>query len=176
MNCVYHYGTANLFYCNQKEYENIKESNTDVSALLCAKNPFHKEIVGYVGNCPKDHPEYLMAYRHDEHILALNMVDAPCKKFFSDKMIYAGLDFIQAELAQGRDVVVVCNKGESRSATICLMYMMAHGDFDNSMTHEEAFSEFKKIAPDWKPGEGILQYCIEFWDKMKRGESIEPLC
>ena len=176
MNCVYTYGSGILSYCNQQEYENIKASGVDVSALLCAKYPYHKQIVGYSKNCPKDHLEYLYAIRAKNHIMALNMVDAKEPKYFSDEMILAGIDFIQGELAQGRNVVVVCNKGESRSATMCLMYMMAHGDFDKSMTHEEVFSEFNKIAPDWKPGEGILQYCIEFWDKMKRGESIEPLC
>lgn len=176
MNCVYTYGSGILSYCNQQEYENIKASGVDVSALLCAKYPYHKQIVGYSKNCPKDHLEYLYAIRAKDHIMALNMVDAKEPKYFSDEMILAGIDFIQGELAQGRNVVVVCNKGESRSPTMCLMYMMAHGDFDKSMTHEEVFSEFNKIAPDWKPGEGILQYCIEFWDKMKRGESIEPLC
>lgn len=176
MNCVYTYGSASLSYCNQQEYENIKKSGIEISTLLCAKYPYHKQIVGYEKNCPKNHFEYLYAFRSKDHIMALNMVDAKEPKYFSDEMILAGIDFIQGELAQGRNVVVVCNKGESRSPTMCLMYMMAHGDFDKSMSHTDVFLEFSKLAKDWNPNNGILQYCVEFWNKIKRGEIIEKVC
>lgn len=170
MNKVYEYGKANLIYCNSEEYEKMKEYGLDFSALLCAKHPYHKQIVGYEKNCPKEHFEYLFAYRPKEHIMALNMVDAPKLEYFSDEMIIAGIDFIHAELAQQRDVVVVCNKGESRSPTMCLMFMMLHGDFEKEMTHSQVFRQFSKVATNWNPNNGILQYCVKFWDRVKRGE------
>lgn len=169
MNCVYTYGSGILSYCNQQEYENIKSSGVDVSALLCAKYPYHKEIVGYSKNCPKNHFEYLYAFRPDKHIMALNMVDAKDKKYFSDEIILAGIDFIQNELEQERNVVAVCNKGQSRSPTMCLLYMMAHGDFDINMSHSEVFCKFSEIAKLWNPNNGILEYCVDFWNKIKGG-------
>lgn len=170
MNKVYEYNGRDLCYCGQEEFENSSFNIATQSFLFCAKYPYHKSFVRYEKNCPKDHPEYLVAYRPKSHAMALNMIDANKPEFFSDKMIVAGLDFIDHELADGRNVTVVCNHGESRSPTMCLMYMMAHGDFDKSLSHSEVFSEYMKVAPDWKPNNGILQYCIEFWNKVKRGE------
>lgn len=167
---VYRLGYSGLYYCNAEEYENLKKSDISFSALLCAKNPYHKDIVGYLKNCPKDNPEYLIAHRKEEHIMALNMVDAPKPEFFADEMVLEGINFIFTELYKNRDVVVVCNKGESRSPTMCLMFLMMHGDFDKSMTHSEVFGEFSKIAKDWNPKNGILQYAVSFWDKVKKGE------
>lgn len=170
MKKVYEYDWNGLYYCGQDEYEEIKQYFTNFSVLFCAKNPYHKQLVGYDKNCPKDHPEYLVAYRPEINTMALNMVDAKESKYFSDEMIMSGIEFIENELAKGRNVVVVCNKGESRSPTMCLMYMMVHGDFERDMSHSEVLESFEKIAPEWKPREGILQYCIQFWDKVKRGE------
>lgn len=169
MNKVYEYNNNSLYFTNADEYDRVVKDCPGFSALLCAKNPYHKEIVGYDRNCPKDHPEYLVAYRPKEHIMALNMVDAPKPEFFSDKMVLAGIDFIQNELAQNNDVVVVCNQGESRSPTMCLMYMMAHGDFSKTLSHSEVFTQFSRIAKEWNPNNGILQYAIQFWNKVKEG-------
>lgn len=168
MRKVYGVGMANLMYCNAEEYESMKERGLNISALLCAKHPYHKRIVGYEGNCRKDHPEYLYAVRGN--VMALNMVDAECPMFFSDEMIHAGIYFVEDQLAHNRDVVVVCNQGESRSPSMCLLYLMKHGYFDKKLTHSNVFLEFKAIAPNWNPRNGILQYCIEFWNKVKRGE------
>lgn len=165
MRKVFQTENSYLMFCDDTEYKLIEREGVNNSFLFCAKYPYHKQIVGYTGNCPKEHDEYLYAVR--DHVMSLNMVDAEHPKFFSDAMIYAGLDFIEIELAKGRNVVVVCNKGESRSPTMCLMYMMAHGSFDKSFTHTQVFSKFKKIAPEWNPGNGILQYCISFWNKVK---------
>lgn len=170
MTNVYHYGGYNLFFCNSEEYERVKESGLEFSALFCAKYPYHKEIVGYGKSCTQDNPEYLVAHRQDRHVMALNMVDANKPEFFSDEMILKGIGFIQVELMYGRDVLVVCNHGESRSPTMCLMFLMLHGDFDYNMTHYEVFDQYKKIAPNWKPNSGILEYCIGFWDKVRKGE------
>lgn len=175
MNPVYEKNGANLYYCNSEEYNNIPCKDT-VSFLFCAKNPFHKEIVGYEKKCEKEHPEYLVAYRPNQHLMALNMVDAPTPEYFSDKMVLAGLEFIDKELAKGREVVVVCNKGESRSTTMCLMYMMKDGAFDFQMTHSQVFMEFSKVAKTWNPRNGILQYCIEYWNKLKKEKLNEKIC
>lgn len=175
MNCIYTCENASLSYCNQEEYESIKASGLDIPALLCAKHPYHKQIVGYEKNCPKNHPEYLVSYKPNEHLMALNMIDAEKPEFFSDEMIFAGLRFIDDELAKSRNVVVVCNKGESRSPSMCLLYLMANNYFDKKLKFSEVFSEFENLALNWNPKSGILQYCINFWDRIKRSELHEKI-
>jgi hypothetical protein len=171
MQSVYeNFNGAKLYYLSADEYERLKEYDADYSALLCAKNPYHKDIVGYLTNCPKDNPEYLVAYRPKEHIMALNMVDAKKPEFFSDEMVFSGLDFIRKELDKCRDVVVVCNQGESRSPTMCLMFLMKNGVYDTSLSHTEVFMEFGEENLEWNPNNGILLYAVEFWNRIKRGE------
>lgn len=169
MNKVYEYNNNSLYFTNADEYDRVVKDCPGLSALLCAKNPYHKEIVGYERNCPKDHPEYLVAYRPKEHIMALNMVDSPKPEFFSDKMVLAGIDFIQNELAQNNDVVVVCNQGESRSPTMCLIYLISIGAFEKSISHNELVNQFKEFAPEWNPRNGILEYALDYFDKWRKG-------
>lgn len=169
MTKVYGNKNAKLFYCNAEEYEKLKSSGKKFSALLCAKHPFHKEIVGYSNNCPKDNPEYLIAHRPEQNLMALNMVDAKRPEFFSKELVYPGLIFISQELEKGNDVVVVCNKGESRSPTMCLMFMMIDGFFDFSLSFDDVIYEFSLLARDWNPGQGILEYCKNFWNKELKG-------
>lgn len=172
---VYKLDDAELFYCSQEEWENYQEYRKTIkckledAVLFCAKDPYHKEMVGYEGNCPKDHPDYLFCYDDNDKRLALNMIDAPDKKYFDDTMILHGINFIARHLNKGDDVIVVCNKGQSRSPAMCLMYMMAHGDFDYSKQWFEVFEDFYKIAPNWEPNQGIKDYCIDFWETIKQG-------
>lgn len=169
MRKVYTFDTSNLYYCAKEEYEDFISKNDCwcTSFLLCAKNPFHMDIVGYKGNLDKSDLEYLYAYRPMQHLMALNMIDAPDSKFFSDKMIDKGLLFINDEMVEGNDVIVVCNQGMSRSPTMCLMYLMKHGDIPKEKSFNEVREEYIKIAPEWNPSPGILKYCISFWNKVR---------
>lgn len=169
---VYKLDDHELYYGSSEDYDFVRTSKffaKDYATLLCAKNPYHKEIVGYEGNLSRIHPNYLVVENPEQHIMALNMIDAPEKQYFSDEMVLAGIDFIGQQLNE-RNVLVVCNKGVSRSPTMCLMYLMAHGDFEKDQTHVQVFDSFRLNAVNWEPNTGILQYCIEFWDKIRKGE------
>lgn len=157
---------ANLVCTDQATYEQLKEFEPiNTNYLLCAKHPFHKELVGYEKNCPKEHFEYLYAYRDLDTVLALNMVDVQDKKYFDDKMIDEGIDFIDRSLKSGIDVVVVCNKGESRSPSMCLMYLISQGYFLGTLTFKEVVEEFKKIYPAYKANCGIYEYVCDYWQR-----------
>ena len=154
-----------LLCTDQFKYNRLKEFDPEnTNYLLCAKHPFHKELVGYDKNCPKDHYEYLYAYRENESILALNMIDANDKKYFSKEMIDEGIDFIDRSLKSGIDVIVVCNKGESRSPSMCLMYLISQGYFISTMSILEVVEEFKKIYPEYNPNYGIYEYVCDYWN------------
>ncbi|HHX60594.1 MAG TPA: phosphatase, partial [Epulopiscium sp.] len=97
----------NLFISNQIDYESGTFNNNDWSVLLAAKEPFHRQALGYTGRAvAKDDPEYLYAKRDNK--LILNLVDAPKSIFFDKGLIDLALDFIDEELNGGKKVLIVC--------------------------------------------------------------------
>ncbi len=145
----------NLYVGNQQDYENTFFDD-NFSFCLAAKNPFHKDAVGYTGRaCPKEHPEYLWAYR--ENKLILNMVDAPSSLYFDKTMIDEALLFIEEELFKGKNVLICCNRGESRSASIGLLYLIKQG-YIKGETLEDCEVEFLRLYPEYNPGNGIREF------------------
>lgn len=151
-----------LYVSNQEDYENGNFDPEWWSFLLVAKEPFHRSAVGYTGRAlDKNHPEYLMARRDNK--LILNMVDAPKSFFFSKDLIDKGLRFIGEELRKGQKVGIVCNVGESRSATMALLWLVRTKAIDVK-TLVDAEAEFLKLYPNYNPGAGIRDFIKENWD------------
>lgn len=176
MRKVYQFENAALWYCSQEEYDGFFGLLDEFGAtLFCAKDPYHKQIVGYTGNLEHTHPEYLCAERPEEKIMALNMIDAPEAKYFNYNMMMYGINFIARNLNAGNSVVVVCNHGKSRSTSMCLLYLMAHGDIDLNDSIETVFEKFKMIAPDWEPNKGIKDFCIKFWKLLQQGDDSHEI-
>lgn len=133
------------------------------ATVHACKDPMHRSLVGYTGRgCPKDSPEYLWAER--ENRLALNIVDAPKPEFFDKGMIDKALDFIEQKLSEGLKVLCHCNVGESRSASICLLYLIKHGIIKGK-TLEDCEVEFLKVYPEYNPGVGIRGFAKEHWQE-----------
>lgn len=151
----------NLYVCNQEDYENGSFSD-GFSFLLAAKEPFHRSAIGYSGRAlNKDHPEYLMAKRDNK--LILNLVDAPKSMFFDKGLIDSALDFIGKELGKDRKVLIVCNQGESRSASISLLWLLKEGHLMGD-TLEDVEAEFLKLYPNYNPGAGMRGFVKENWN------------
>ncbi len=147
----------NLYVGNQQDYESTFFDD-GFSFLLAAKEPWHRETLNYTSrSAPKEHPEYLWAYRDRGTKLILNMVDAPSSLFFSKEMIDESLLFIEEELFKGRNVLICCNKGESRSASIGLLYLIKNGIIKGEAL-EDCEAEFLKLYPDYNPGKGIREF------------------
>jgi predicted protein tyrosine phosphatase len=131
------------------------------AVLHACKDPMHRKLVGYTGRgCPKDSPEYLWAERGNR--LALNIVDAPSSIFFDKSMIDKALDFIEKKLSSGLKVLVHCNVGESRSASICLLYLIKQGIIKGE-TLEDCEAKFMKLYPEYNPGAGMRGFVKEHW-------------
>lgn len=150
-----------LYVGSQHDYETLVKGMKDWSVLQACKVPYHRDAVG--GTISKDHPEYLIAKRGQ--CLILNMIDAPDPKFFSDKMVEAGLRFIKDELASGKNVLVHCNQGMSRSPSMALLHLRrtGHPQF-SKLSFEQAEDAFSKIYPDYSPALGIRGYLQQNWD------------
>lgn len=146
------------------------------SILGACKEPLHRQNArlqgaeqdGYVGRAmPKDEPEYLWAER--EHALYCNLIDTPNPEYIPDDIINKCLQFIDKELTLGQNILVVCNKAESRSPSIVFMWLINQGVFDTSECWEEAFKSFKNIYSEYQPGNGFLEYTKTYWIKHKKG-------
>lgn len=148
----------NLYVGAQSDFEN-NIFDKGWSHLLAAKEPFHRQTIGYTGRaCSKLHPEYLLARRDNK--LIMNLVDAPKPEFFNKDLIDAGLMFIEEELFKGQKVSIHCNMGESRSASIGMLYLIMHRHIKGD-TLEDCEAEFLKIYPAYNPGTGMRGFVKE---------------
>lgn len=156
------------------------ENSTDFSVLGVCKEPLHRRYArlkgstedGYLGRAmPKDEPEYLYAKRG--HALYCNLIDSPNPDFISDKIIEVCMNFIDDEMMnQNREVLIVCNKAESRSPSIALMYLIRHNVFKKNCTFDEVVNEFKRAYyPLYNPGKGFYEYTKNFWEVYKNGKT-----
>jgi len=156
----------NLWCGSQWDYINkFDMGDTDWAILHACKEPYHRNFVRYTGRgCPKDSPEYLWALRHDgcSSRLALNIVDAPKPEFFDKSMIDKALEFIEQKLGEGLKVLVHCNQGESRSPSLCLLYLIKHGIIKGD-TLEDCEAEFMGLYPEYNPGTGMRGFVKQHW-------------
>lgn len=141
------------------------------SILGACKDPLHRQNARVTGSnhdgyifrsMPKNEPEYLYAKR--EHALYCNLIDAPEAKYISDEIIDAAISFLETELSNGKEVIVVCNHATSRSPSIVFMYMIRNGYFDSENTFFHALRKFMfSYCPSYNPGQGFLDYITKFW-------------
>jgi hypothetical protein len=159
-----------LIICSQEEFNHIDQSKSDYSIAFCAKHPFHQYLVGYKGNLPKTHPEYLIAKRPERHMIAANLIDVDKDGFVSDTIIQELIDFIDKERESGRIVLLVCNQGVSRSSCVGLMYLLHIGmlkEYKSFFMLEQAYRE---IYPRHNPSLGMQLYTARYWDKLRKME------
>ena len=155
--------TPGLFVGNQLDERHVRNKKPAWAVLHCAKDPYHREAVGYTGGAPKDHPEYLFAYRDEGMRLCLNMIDAPKPEFFADAMIVEGLKFIEAHLRAERSVLVHCNQGGSRGPSMALLYLRGRATPWRDMEFEDAEEAFGTIYLPYQPASGIREYVRSKW-------------
>jgi len=131
--------------------------------LYCAKEPWHRQMVGYVGRgAPKNSYEYLFARRDNR--MALNMVDASNPKFFSKEMILAGLNFLEEGYVARRKLFIVCNQGESRSPSMAMLFVFKR-ILKNGTSFEDAEIEMKRVYPAYNPANGIRGHLQQYWNE-----------
>ena len=151
-----------LFVGDEDDYSAI--ANEEHWAIVHAcKNPFHVEIVGYKGSLPNTHPEYRVARRGSR--LALNIVDAPNPALFSrELLIIPALDFIDEQRKLGKLVLIHCNRGESRSPSLALLYLAKRLKAIPSTTFFDAEQAFIALYPSYSPKTGIRGHIQQNWD------------
>lgn len=136
-------------------------NNPEISIIHACKT-CHQRALMYRRPLPQDHPNYLIL-RKDNH-LYLNMVDAPIEFLprFAHPMFAAAMEFIG-----NRPVLIHCNQGRSRSASIAMLYMAIQNKIPQS-SYADAAREFALMYPEFAPGDGIRKYMQNNWDYLIR--------
>lgn len=116
------------------------------SILGVCKEPLHRQNArirghnkdGYTGRAmDKNEPEYLFAKR--DHALYCNFIDTQDSSYIPLEAVNECMNFLDEEIIyQDRKVLIACNKGESRSPSIALMWLVKQGYFD-----DEVYTDFE---------------------------------
>jgi len=158
--------SPNLWIGNEDDYEGEARFDAGWRFVQACHSPYHKNALGYSGRgAPKDHPEYLMAYREDPKRLILNMIDADTSKYFRRDLFDASFDFMQEGLDAGDQVLVHCNMGFSRGPSIGLLFLSSRLHLLPTSSLEDAAVAFQKIYPRYQPGSGVWEFMKEHWDE-----------
>lgn len=79
--------------------------------------------------------------------------------------LHPGTQFLHDHLQAGRVVLVHCQQGRSRSASLVLAYMVRFHD----MTLARALAHLKRIRPDVRPNHGFMRTLLAY-EQVLRGE------
>lgn len=146
-----------LFVGNALDYEKHVKDQPDWAVVHACKEPYHRQALGYNGRgAPREHPEYLYAYRGNR--LILNLVDAADPAYIPEAVVNQALRFIAEMRGRGFKVLVHCNQGGSRAPTIALLYLGRWHPEYAEMAPEIAIKQFMEVYPQYDPAEGMRGY------------------
>ncbi len=157
--------TKNLYIGSQDDYELNVKFQPDWFVIHACKEPYHRQALGYTGRAVANtHPEYLIAERPNR--LILNLVDVADPKYIAKEIIDKAIVTIDANI-DSRNVLVHCNQGMSRSATIGLLYLH-HAGIITTDNFKEAEEEFLKLYPNYNPTKGMRVFAETHWNDYKK--------
>ncbi len=125
---------------------------TDDFVIYVAKNPFWADC----------NTNELIAKVKGANAIAVNMVDAEDSKYFQVKIFKYLIRTIYDKMKSGQSITLVCNKGQSRSASVALLFMAVIGEISNE-SYRKAKAEFLSYYPDYSPGIGISSFLDKTW-------------
>lgn len=160
----------NLYIGSQDDYESNVKFQTDWFVIHACKEPYHRQTLGYTGRAVANtHPEYLLAERDNR--LILNLVDVADPKYIAKEIIDKTIAVIDENIGH-KKILLHCNQGMSRSATIGLLYLH-HVGIISTDVFQEAEREFLKLYPNYNPANGMRVFAEKHWDEYISKEKEE---
>lgn len=149
-----------LWVGDDADYEKVKDREHWANLRVCKDGPGgHRDTLGYKTlAAPKD-KDYLWVRRARR--LSINLIDGDDPNWIAPEMIDTALEFIKEWLGKGELVLVSCNRGQSRSPSIVLMYLRSIGDMPYNLGMSERM--FSHYYPPYNPAQGIRQYVRTHW-------------
>jgi hypothetical protein len=130
--------------------------------IHACKSLCHQGFVGYRGNLPSNHPNYLVLELEND--LILNMID-PQKPLFIPKLFIDFLRFSRTKWKEGKNILIHCNLGESRAPSLALLFLAKELQIIDNTSYEKAKQDFIKLYPSYTPGIGIQIYFSQHWSE-----------
>lgn len=152
----------NLYVGPQAAYEGEVAGQDGWWVVHANKEPYHRDAVQYTGHDPPtDHPEYLIARRG--HRLMLNLIDAVVEVDYPKVIFDTAIAFVHEGLQSGARVLIHCEQGVSRSASIGLLYLRRYTDTFATLSYPDAGKKFSLIYPPFGPGKAIRYFLVSHW-------------
>ena len=156
--------TKNLYIGYQDDYENTVKYQPNWFVIHACKEPYHRQALGYTGRAVSNtHPEYLIAERGNR--LILNLVDVQDPSYIAKEIIDKAILRIDENVGN-KNVLVHCNQGTSRSATIGLLYLHYIGIISTD-NFNDAEKEFIVLYPNYNPANGMKLFAKTHWNIYK---------
>lgn len=159
-----------IYVGSDRDYDFIPNRAT-WAILHCCKHPFHCAFVGYRGSLSSNHPNYAFCRKNNE--MALNLVDmdvfSPDYLEFNAKMFESAFAFLDDYRKLEYNLLIHCNKGESRGPTMGLMYISRLGRFDFK-DFDLSVGEFRKLYPSYNPKTNIYLTTRHLWTRFVKSE------
>ena len=131
--------------------------------IHACKEPYHRMKLGYkTQGAPTDiGDDYYFIEKRDYltgvYELTLNMIDANSMKYIPNILFEKALEFIDEHISDGR-ILLHCNRGESRSVGIAMVYLDRYTDFfEDCLSLEGQYTKFKTVYPRAKLGKGMYE-------------------
>lgn len=132
------------------------------ATIHCCKFPCWRRYSSS-NQLPQDHPNYLaFIYPFD---LVLNMID-PNLPLFRPETFAMVREFARQHLKRGRQLIIHCNRGESRAPSMAMLIMAKDLGVIGDENYDVARHEFTALYPGFEPGPGIEQYMKEKWTEL----------
>ena len=150
----------NIWVGSEADFKQLDQYGTEWAVLFGAKDPWHRQFVGYTGRSAPDGPERLWA-RRDKR-MALNLIDGPDPKYVTRAMIDAGIAFLDEQvqaIEAPNQILIACNQGQSRAPTLAMLFLAP----TLGPTFDEAEAKFRELYPEYAPNQGIRDFARIHW-------------
>lgn len=162
----------NIYIGDDADYANIVDDRA-WAVLHCAKHPWHTSFVGYKGSLHITHPQYMLRRRDNE--MALNLVDTDTYDEtwldFYREMFERAFAFLD-EYREHRNILIHCNKGESRGPTVALLYSAMFSAFGTASSFDTAARMLRETYPRYSPRNNIYRVACELWPHFVRQRQV----
>ena len=133
-----------------------------LGVVHACRMPCFRRAVARPTNFPDTPHHHLVCERG--HHLFLNLLDSPLPHFVMPSF-QAFLGFVDREI-RDREVLIHCNRGESRAPSLALLYMAKRLGSLPDDSYERAAEAFGSQFP-YRPGEGIRRWLSSNWKQIR---------
>jgi hypothetical protein len=140
-----------------------RQGTANQAVVHACKSPCHQRSVGYTKSLPPTHPHYLALRK--PYDLYLNIIDPPVP-LFQAETFRQFFQFSAEHYDSGASLLIHCNRGESRSPTLALLFLAKHLKTIPNNSFRGAMDAFISLYENYRPGLGIQTYMTSTWSML----------